>query len=72
MPIDWPSSPALNERLVLGNRVWNWNGEGWERVINSGQVVSVLAPLDGPFILLNNPLALPNLIGNSLVLLTHI
>lgn len=70
---DWPNSPSVGQIYILGDRVWLWNGEGWSRILNSGQVVSLLALLEGPFILLNNPEPLPIPIGwGSMVLLTHI
>lgn len=39
--IDFPTSPVLGDSYTYGSRTWIWNGSGWERVINAGQVVSV-------------------------------
>jgi microcystin-dependent protein len=30
MPIDFPSSPALNDTYTYNNRVWKWNGTYWQ------------------------------------------
>jgi hypothetical protein len=29
MPIDFPSSPTLNQTYAYTGRTWKWNGEGW-------------------------------------------
>lgn len=29
MPVNFPSSPSLNQRYVVGTRSWLWNGEAW-------------------------------------------
>lgn len=30
MPIDFPSSPSLNQTYTYNGRTWRWNGEGWQ------------------------------------------
>lgn len=30
--MDFPTSPSTGDRYTFGTRVWEWNGEGWERV----------------------------------------
>jgi hypothetical protein len=32
MPLDFPSSPVLNDTYSLGPRTWKYNGYGWEMV----------------------------------------
>lgn len=32
MPLDFPSSPSLNQTYTLGPKTWKWNGYGWELV----------------------------------------
>lgn len=29
----FPSSPTLGQRYSFGNRVWEWNGSAWTRVV---------------------------------------
>lgn len=45
MAINWPSSPSLLQLypalVTAGDPQWQWNGSGWQRVMNLGQVVSV-------------------------------
>jgi len=40
--INFPSSPVVNDTYTYNGRTWVWNGSGWERQINAGQIVSVL------------------------------
>lgn len=41
MAIDWPTSPAVGDFYpAVATRQWKWNGEGWERTINGGQVAA--------------------------------
>lgn len=35
-PIDFPSSPTLNQQVTLGGFLWEWNGTTW-RKINAGK-----------------------------------
>ena len=44
MAINFPSAPTVNDLYVFGSppRTWRWNGEGWERVVNAGQIVAFL------------------------------
>jgi hypothetical protein len=30
MPLDFPTSPALNQVYSLGGKSWKWNGDAWE------------------------------------------
>jgi hypothetical protein len=32
MPINFPSSPNLNDQYVFGNYTWQWNGSAWDNV----------------------------------------
>ena len=32
MPIDFPSSPTLNQSYSYSGRTWKWNGEGWNLI----------------------------------------
>lgn len=70
MAVNWPSTPAVNDLYVVGIRTWRWNGEGWERVVNAGQIVSVLTLLEGPFV--EDTLAAFPAVGGDWSLLTHI
>lgn len=29
MPLDFPSSPSVNDTYTLGNKTWTYNGAGW-------------------------------------------
>lgn len=37
MPLDFPTSPTLNQTYSLGNKTWSWNGAGWQLVPNQVQ-----------------------------------
>lgn len=66
--IDFPTSPSVGQLYGFGTRVWQWNGNGWMRVVNASQIVSV-------FIVENYvdmPAPLPWLVGDDFVLLNHI
>lgn len=39
--IDFPTSPVQGDTYTYNTRTWRWNGSGWERVVNQGQVVAV-------------------------------
>lgn len=39
--IDFPTSPVVGDTYTYNTRTWRWNGDGWERQLNSGQVVAV-------------------------------
>lgn len=39
--IEFPSSPAVGDTYTYNTRTWAWNGDGWERVLNAGQSVSI-------------------------------
>jgi hypothetical protein len=39
--IDFPTSPVSGDSYTYGGRTWVWNGSGWERQVNAGQIVSV-------------------------------
>ena len=32
MPIDFPSTPTLNQTYTYNSRTWKWNGTGWQSV----------------------------------------
>lgn len=32
MPIDFPTSPSVDDVYTFNGRSWKWNGEGWESV----------------------------------------
>lgn len=42
MPIDFPSSPTLNQTYTFGNKTWKWNNTGWE-VVSSGLAIDATA-----------------------------
>jgi hypothetical protein len=29
MPLDFPTSPVLNELYTFGGKTWKWDGAGW-------------------------------------------
>lgn len=39
--IDFPTSPILGQAFVYGTRTWTWDGSGWQRQVNAGQLASV-------------------------------
>jgi hypothetical protein len=32
MPIDFPTSPTLNQTYTFGGRTWSWNGFAWDNI----------------------------------------
>jgi hypothetical protein len=42
VPIDFPSSPAVDDTYTYSGRTWKYNGEGWvvqaESVLNDDEV----------------------------------
>ncbi len=54
--IDFPSGPSVNQQYTFGARTWVWDGAGWERLINQGQVGSAFVAV-GPVV--DVPLAFP-------------
>lgn len=48
MPLDFPTSPAVNEIYTFGGRSWIWNGTAWDVYSTvSGSVVTTLNGLSG-------------------------
>jgi hypothetical protein len=48
MPLDFPTSPTLNEIYTFGGRSWQWNGTAWDVYSAvSGNVVTQLNGLTG-------------------------
>lgn len=39
--IDFPTPISVGQVYTYLARSWVWNGSGWERLLNSGQIVSV-------------------------------
>ncbi len=35
MPVNFPTSPALNDTYTYSGRVWKWNGKAWESISSS-------------------------------------
>lgn len=48
MPIDFPSSPALNQTYAFSGRTWRWNGEGWQ--LTTDAVVTSATIEDGTIV----------------------
>jgi hypothetical protein len=50
MPIDFPTSPTLNQVYTYLNRSWRWNGTTWVAVTTAGTYASktydIFTPLD--------------------------
>lgn len=46
MPLDFPTSPTLNEIYTFGGRSWKWNGTAWD-VYSATSVVNTLNGLTG-------------------------
>lgn len=38
--LDFPTNPSVGDQYSIGDRTWSFNGKGWERITNTGQVVS--------------------------------
>lgn len=47
MPLDFPSSPSLNQIYSYGNRSWIWNGVAWDFYGTSGNFVNTLNGFTG-------------------------
>lgn len=43
MPLDFPTSPALNDTYTFSGKTWRWNGEGWQLVNDSSITTTMLA-----------------------------
>lgn len=43
MPIDFPSSPTLNQTYTFEGSTWSWNGTAWDHV---GTQISDIVPID--------------------------
>ncbi len=67
--MDFPSSPAIGQTYLLGNRLWQWDGAGWQRVVNANQAVAVFAEI-GPLVQ-TSAAALPA-IGNDWYLVNYV
>jgi hypothetical protein len=44
--LNFPSTPALGDQYTIGTRTWAFNGAGWERIINSRQVLLSFVLID--------------------------
>lgn len=42
MPIDFPSSPTLNQTYTYNNKVWVWNGTAWVGALSSAVTVPAI------------------------------
>jgi len=38
MPLDFPSSPAVNDLFTASGKTWKWNGTFWELVLSGPQI----------------------------------
>lgn len=47
MPLDFPTSPTLNEIYTYSGRSWKWNGTAWDVYIASGNFVNTLNGFTG-------------------------
>jgi hypothetical protein len=45
--LDFPSSPVLNQKYVLGGKTWSWNGVAWQLSGTSSLPSTVLMPING-------------------------
>ena len=43
MPIDFPSSPSLNQTYTYNNKVWIWNGTYWAGALSTASTVPAIA-----------------------------
>ncbi|MGE4074962.1 MAG: hypothetical protein AB7F22_05385 [Reyranella sp.] len=57
--INFPSAPVVGDTYTYGSRTWVWNGSGWERQINAGQIVSVFVTPGTEVIETTEPLPAP-------------
>ena len=39
--MDFPSTPIVGQLYSFAGRTWRFDGAGWQRVVNQGQIVSV-------------------------------
>lgn len=46
MPLDFPSSPAVNDTYTYSGKTWRWNGEGWALVTSSDASVTTAMLVD--------------------------
>jgi len=52
--IEFPSTPVVGDTYTFNGRTWEWNGSGWERQLNQGQLVAVFTS-PGPLVLAEAP-----------------
>jgi hypothetical protein len=70
MPLDFPSSPTLNENYSFGTKTWIWNGNAWA-LASSGAINSTpignLSPSTGAFTTLSatGNITVGNVISNG-------
>jgi hypothetical protein len=67
--MDFPSTPVAGQTYTFASRVWRFDGEGWRRVVNQGQIVSVFTLLQYNE---TSVAALPYPISTSWHLVNHI
>ena len=47
MPLDFPTSPTLNEIYTFGGRSWQWNGTAWDVYNASSGLTQYVSQLNG-------------------------
>lgn len=57
--IDFPFPATTGQQYTFGSRTWQFDGNGWPRLINQGQVSSVFVPL-GPVLIQLSIVTLPS------------
>lgn len=67
MPLDFPSSPSVNDTYTLSGKTWKWNGEGWALVTNpDGSITTAMLADDAvTYAKIQNVSATDRLLGRS-------
>lgn len=67
MPLDFPTSPAVNDTYTFSGKTWKWNGEGWALVTNpDGSIVTAMLANDAvTYAKIQNVSATDKLLGRS-------
>ncbi|TWW08241.1 hypothetical protein E3A20_26310, partial [Planctomyces bekefii] len=47
MPLDFPTSPTLNEIYTFGGRSWQWNGTAWDVYNAASGLTQYVSQLNG-------------------------
>lgn len=65
MPLDFPSSPTLNQTYTFGGKTWQYNGSAWDVVSQSAVTTALIADDAVTYAKIQNVSATDTLLGRS-------